>query len=570
MPDSARPGVHTTRYDRVMRLLALALMALPAAPQAADTLYINGSIVTMDARGSVTQAMAVQGGRVVRAGTNQEVRKLAAPSARVVDLAGRTVIPGLYAAHDHFPSAGITALYQVDLNSPPIGTVEKMDDLVALLRQRAEKSAPGEWIVGRGYDDTLLREKRHPTRSDLDRASTTHPIVIIHTSGHLSSGNSLALEKCGVTRATANPSGGVIRKDSKTGEPTGVVEESGILRRLLPAHSLPDRLKAIEWCDREYVAKGVTTTVIAGNSRQGVEDLAEAIRKRLVHLRIVSMMGPDARPSVKGDAVAGIPRERLHIAGVKLWQDGSLQGYTGYLGAPYHIQPEGKQDYRGYPSRSREALLATVRKLHAAGHQLAIHANGDAAIDDVLSVYEQVQKETPRPDARHRIEHCQTPREDQLDTILRLGVTPSFFNGHVFYWGDRHRDIFLGPARGARISPLAGALRRGIRFTFHNDTPVTPVDPLRLVWTAVARQTRDGRTLGEAERIGVKEALRAVTLDAAWQNFEEADKGSLEPGKLADFVVLDRDPLKIAPAQLRDVQVLETVVGGETAYRLQR
>jgi len=211
-----------------------------------------------------------------------------------------------------------------------------------------------------------------------------------------------------------------------------------------------------------------------------------------------------------------------------------------------------------------------VINLHRAGYQIAIHGNGDAAIDDILHAFEQAQRQYPRADARHRIEHCQVVREDQLDRIAELGITPSFFVGHVYYWGDRHRDIFLGPERAARISPLASAIRRGIRFTIHNDTPVTPVDPLHLVWCAVNRLTRSNQVLGAEQRISALEALRAVTIDAAWQNFEERRKGSIETGKLADFVILAENPLSIAPERIREIQVLETIVGGETVYRSAR
>jgi hypothetical protein len=275
---------------------------------------------------------------------------------------------------------------------------------------------------------------------------------------------------------------------------------------------------------------------------------------------------PPASMAAINDWFGDTPRERIKPGAVKLFQDGSIQGYTGYLSAPYYQQPEGKTGYCGYARHSRQELAEMVKQFHRAGYQIGIHANGDAAIDDVLYAYQEAQREFPRPDARHRIEHCQTPREDQLDRMKELGVTPSFFVGHVYYWGDRHRDIFLGPERGARISPLASALRRGIRFTLHDDTPVTPVNPLMSVWAAVNRNTRDGKLLGPEQRISVMQALRAVTSDAAWQNFQEREAGSIEIGKRADFVVLDRNPLTIPPADIRDIRVLETIVGGEPVF----
>ena len=207
-----------------------------------------------------------------------------------------------------------------------------------------------------------------------------------------------------------------------------------------------------------------------------------------------------------------------------------------------------------------------VKELHREGYQIAIHANGDAAIDDVIHAFREAQQEYPRSDARHRIEHCQMVRTDQLDSIAELGLSPSFFVGHVFYWGDRHRDIFMGPDRAAGISALRSATDRGIRFTVHDDTPVTPVNPLQLVWVSVNRLTKTGQVLGPEERVTPLQALRAVTIDAAWQNFEEDIKGSIEPGKLADLVIVTDNPLTIDPEAIVEIEVLQTIVGGISVY----
>src|SRR6185369_13072444 len=293
--------------------------------------------------------------------------------------------------------------------------------------------------------------------------------------------------------------------------------------------------------------KGVTTTVIAGGAGNVVPDLIEAHQKGWLHLRALAMLtgGTGEPPSLGQSATLSPIPEQVRVSGVKMLQDGSLQGLTGYLSTPYFKQPEGKADYTGYALRSRDALVERVRRYHRAGYQIAIHGNGDAAIGDILFAFHEAQRDFPRPDARHRIEHCQTARPDQLDLMKELGVTPSFFVAHVFYWGDRHRDIFLGEERAARISPLASARDRQVRFTIHNDTPVTPVDPLHLVWCAVNRLTKAGTVLGPDERIGVYDALRAVTCDSAWQNFEEKTKGTIEPGKFADFVLLAENPLAV-------------------------
>ncbi len=429
-----------------------------------------------------------------------------------------------------------------------MGAIETMDDLVESLRVRAVELPDGAWVSGRGYDDTLLAERRHPTRIDLDRVSTRHPIYIGHTSGHLGVANSLALELAGITRETPDPSGGVIRRDPETGEPNGVFEESGgLVSRLVPPPTAQQIMEGYRVAVEDYIEDGVTTAVIAGGGRRALEGLQRARAAGILSLRVITMMsrGSPGQPSAaeSGGIVSGFGDSYLKLGAIKIVQDGSNQGYTGYFTEPYHTPFNGDAEYRGYPRRSREDLTTMVRELHEDGYQIAIHANGDAAIDDVIHAFREAQRAFPREDARHRIEHCQMVRADQLDAIAELGLSPSFFVGHVYYWGDRHRDIFMGPERAAGISALHSAIARGIRFTVHDDTPVAPVDPLQLVWVSVNRKTRSNQVLGPAERISPYQALRAITIDAAWQNFEEEYKGSIAPGKLADFVILDAKPL---------------------------
>lgn len=559
------------------QLLALACVGVLAAGctsgpagLSADTVYLNGIVVTMNGD-QTAEAVAVRGEEIVAVGTSDEVQALAGADTRVVDLDGKTMLPGFYAAHDHFPGSGRVAVSSVDLNSPPIGTIETMDELVAALSERAAGTPAGEWIQGRGYDDTLLAELRHPTRSDLDRVSTEHPIYISHTSGHLGVANSLALELAGITRSTPDPPGGVIQRDPETGEPNGVFEESGgMVSRLIPPPTNEQQLEAFRWAVQDYVDNGVTTAVLAGGGRGSLINLRQAKDEGILAFRIITMMSRGNPEEISAAESGGLGSHfgdtRLKVGAIKIVQDGSNQGYTGYFTEPYHTPFKGDAEYRGYPRRSREDLTSMVKQLHRSGYQIAIHANGDAAIDDVIHAYREAQRDYPRPDARHRIEHCQMVRKDQLDAIAELGVTPSFFVGHVFYWGDRHRDIFMGPERAAGISALRSAIDRGIRFTVHDDTPVTPVNPLQLVWVSVNRLTKSEQVLGPDERVTPIEALRAVTIDAAWQNFEEEIKGSIEAGKLADLVILSDNPVTVDPETIRDIQVLETIVGGQTVF----
>jgi predicted amidohydrolase YtcJ len=555
----------------LMALVAIAVVAgvWMLLQRPGRTLYLGGPILTMDAANRVVEALAVDGERIAAVGNEPELRDWAERTgARIVDLEGRALLPGFIDAHGHFPGAGLLAVH-VDLNSPPIGPVERIDDLVALLEARAAETSSGDWIVGMGYDDTLLEERRHPTRRDLDRASQEHAIAVLHISGHLAVTNSRGLERLEIDRDTPDPEGGLIRRDPESGEPDGVLEETamqGVQEQLLPG--LLGGLRMVRSAGELYVSQGVTTAQSGVTPSGLMRSLTWLSRLGAIPVRLV--LWPDATTAeamLDGSfSYDSFDPLRVRSGAVKLFGDGSIQGYTGYLSEPYHVPPGADPDYRGYPRLPRDELIEQVVRFHSAGLQVAVHGNGDASIDDILEAFETAQRAHPRDDARHVVIHAQMTRDDQLDRMAELGVIPSFFSLHSFYWGDRHRKLFMGPERAARMSPARSALERGVPFTIHCDTPVVPMEPLRLVWAAVNRRTRSGFTVGEAEPIDIMQALRAVTIDAAWQHFEEADKGSLEPGKLADLVILDRSPLD-DPEGVDRIRVLETVIGGRSVYR---
>jgi predicted amidohydrolase YtcJ len=479
------------------------------------------------------------------------------------------VVPGFIDAHGHFPGAGLYAV-NADLNSPPIGDVRTFDDLLERVRAKAEEIPAGEWVMGWGYDDTLLAEMRHPTRADLDRATTDHPVVCFHVSGHLVAVNTRALELLGIDRDTPDPEGGVIRRDPETGEPDGVLEENAMhgVADLLGEPSLSDSWRILREGDRRYRAAGATTAQNGYAAAIHLTGLSWLGRLGVIDTRMVLWPGDEVAEQLRDGTLELNVSEGPHarLGAVKIIADGSIQGYTGYLTQPYFVPPGDDPAYRGYPRVARDELIEKVSRYHEAGWQVAVHGNGDASIDDILDAFEEAQRRAPREDTRHVIIHAQMAREDQLDRMQALGVIPSFFVLHTYYWGDRHRDIFMGPERAARMSPARSAADRGIRFTLHCDTPVVPMEPLRLIWSAVNRRSSSGESIGPAQRITPQEALRAVTIDAAWQHFEEGDKGSLEPGKLADLAILSRSPLD-DPETIDEIQVLETVIGGETVYR---
>jgi predicted amidohydrolase YtcJ len=530
--------------------------------------YVGGAVLTMDAQDRVAGGIAIEGERIAQVGGEAEIRAWAArEGARVVELAGRAALPGFVDAHSHFPGAGIDVV-AADLNAPPIGKITRIDEIVAALRAKSESKSAGEWVFGIGYDDSLLAERRHPTRADLDAVSTRHPVGILHVSGHLAAVNSLGLERLGYGADTLDPEGGRIRRDA-SGAPDGVLEENAAegVTRLLATPAPLDVLRILRRATSLYLAAGVTTAQNGFATGAQLRGLAWAGRLRLLPLRLVLWPGEaDGDALVDGSFTPPRDDPWVRVGAVKLVADGSLQGYTGYLTQPYFVPPGDDPGERGYPRIPREKLIAWVERLHRAGLQIAIHGNGDASIDDILDALEHAQSVAPRADARHVIVHAQTAREDQLDRMAALGAIPSFFVLHTWYWGDRHRERFLGPERAARISPLASAARRGIPFTLHADTPVVPMEPLRIVWSAVNRITTSGATLGPDQRIDVLRALRGVTIDAARQHFQEGDRGSLEAGKLADLVLLDRSPLE-DPARIDRLRVVETIVGGRSAHR---
>jgi predicted amidohydrolase YtcJ len=548
--------------------LACALLAGGCGAPAGKTVYRGGSVLTLDAENRVVEALGVEGDRIGAVGSAAEVAAWAGADARVVELDGRALLPGFIDAHGHYPGAGVYA-HATDLNSPPIGSVRGIDDLVNRLREQAERRKAGEWVVGMSYDDTLLAEARHPTREDLDHVSTELPVGIVHVSGHLASVNGRGLEALGIDAATPDPPGGRIRRDAH-GAPTGVLEETAmepVMRHVL-APGLRTSLAIVEEANRRALAAGVTTAQV-GYATEELLSLVWLSRLGRIPLRLVIWPGAELMDAVLAGEASLPSTDPLWVrfGAVKLISDGSIQGYTAYLREPYFVPLGDDPQARGYPRYAKEELTLRVGAYRAAGLQLAIHANGDAAIDDVLDALEAAQRGDPELDARPILVHAQMTRPEQLDRMKALGAIPSFFVLHTYYWGDRHRERFLGPERAARISPTRTAQEKGVRFTLHCDTPVVPLEPLRLVWAAVNRRTTSGQELGPEQRIDVVRALRAVTVDAAFQHFEEDLKGSLEPGKLADLVILGRSPLAEDPADLASIPVLETIVGGETVWR---
>jgi predicted amidohydrolase YtcJ len=398
-------------------------------------------------------------------------------------------------------------------------------------------------------------------------------VVAVPVSGQMLVVNSVALERAGITADTPDPVGGVIGRRENSQEPNGLLEETARMGVMMQMQDLgvADFYRMTKAAVREYAQVGVTTAQSGGTTPEMAQGLALFSKLGVVPQRLVLF----AFDSEFGDALVNgefdrskYEAPRTAMPAVKLVADGSIQGYTGYLSHPYHTPFHGDADYRGYPAIPREDLIERVGQLHQAGYQLAIHGNGDESIEDILDAFELAQQAHPVEDPRMILIHSQMAREDQVARMKDLGVTPSFFSAHTYYWGDRHRDIFMGPERAAAMSPARWAQQYGLRFSSHMDTPVTPMLPLQAVWSQVHRLSSGGDVIGPEQRVDVLSALRAVTIDAAWQVFQEDNRGSLEPGKYADLVVLSANPLD-NPMEMRELKVERTVIGGATIYRRQ-
>jgi len=599
-----------TRNIALGMLAATALLTesnTVAADDFADAIYFGGPIVTMIRDDDRVEALAVRDGIVIASGEKATVLSLRGPTTKMLDLQGRALMPGFIDAHSHVVQQALK-FSVVNLDPYPIGDVKTIADIQRKLRARIEetKPEPGKWVFGWGYDDTALEEMRHPTRKDLDAVSTEHPILLMHISSHLMSANSKALELAGISAETPDPEGGKIQRTRGGNEPNGVLEEKamGFMLGALPSPTPERSLEMLEYGLRKYAEAGITTAQEGGAVPGMLKLLERGDEAGVLPIDVVSypvFATLDDATFARVAAGWSTPA-RYRMGGIKLVLDGSIQGYTAYLSKPYHVQPGAgteveadscgsdvgmkmvlggdamdavyeaheapvlEDDYRGYPNMTLEEVVKWVRAADEAGIPFLAHTNGDAATDTLIEAVKQVRKDRPRPELRSVIIHAQTMREDQLNFAANQGLVPSFFPIHVQFWGDRHRDIFLGPERAARIDPARSALDRGMKITLHHDAPVAGIDILNVVSAAVNRRTTSGKLLGPKEAITPYEAFRAVTKDAAWQYFEEHRKGTLEAGKLADMVILSEDPLAIDPMKIDQIEVLQTIKEGKTIY----
>ena len=538
--------------------------------QQADLIFAGENIITMDS--SDAAAVAVRGDRIIASGSRAEIFEFRGDDTRVIELGDQALLPGFIDAHGHFSAVSRYAAL-LDLSSPPVGGVTNIEDILRALRLRieAEQIPTGDLVYGFGYDDSLLAEGRHPNRDDLDRASTNHPIVVRHVSGHLLAANTMALEQAGLSSSTQNPEGGIIRRREGSNEPDGVMEETAMGAFPGSADNItPDKLSQLRRDAIDiYAGYGITTIQDANISTAYANLLRAEAKAEPYAVDIVAFIMANPLSDEELQAVSHDENymDGFRVGGVKFTLDGSPQGRTAWMSQPYTQGPPGQSaDYVAYPSYSPEAYKARMPDLLARGVPVLAHANGDAAIQLMIDGIAEAVSGNMLPDHRTVAIHAQLTRPDQLVQFKELGIVPSYYSAHPYFWGDWHRLSF-GEERASFISPVKATVELGIPHTVHNDSPVVPPNIMRLISITVNRLTRSGHVLGPDQRASVMEALYAVTQGAAYQYFEEDEKGSITVGKRADFVILDQNPITVDPLDLEDIAIVETFARGLSVYR---
>lgn len=543
---------------------AILFLLFPGLVAAADLIFVNGNVLTVDGSKPYAQAFAITNGKFEAVGTNAEIRRLATPSTKIVDLGGKTVTPGFNDAHVHpAPRYPEDSLYFIPWLGPD--KAPNIDALVEILKKKAAITPKGQLVFGGGYDDVKLG--RHPNRADLDRVSTEHPILVMHASGHISATNSYALKLSGIDQRTEDPLGGALDRDA-SGMPNGVVRESARsllkVRRPSPGDNsdVPwdQQVKAYLRGFEEYSARGITSANVAGASPENMR-LYQAVRAAGNPVRVGVMFSQSHfKAAADLGLKTGFGDDMLRLTSIKTFQGNSMSGRTCWLSEAYSDRP----GYFGIPpSRSQQQFDADVAAMHDAGWQIATHSNGDREIDMVITAIERAQAKNPRPDARHRIEHASVMTQALLERAKRANIILVF---HSYMWEHGNKLVSYGPKRLAMVHPYRTALDMGVLVAAHSDSQVSAADPLLRIQDMVTRQTSDGREIGPNQRVTVEEALRVWTLDGAHTTFEENVKGSITAGKLADFVILRADPRKVPVLKIKDVVIDATYLAGRAVF----
>jgi predicted amidohydrolase YtcJ len=558
---------------RLATITLAAAIALPAAAQdVADTIYFGGPILTMNDDAPRAGAVAVKDGTILAVGDLSDLQAFQGEGTETIDLGRRTMLPGFVDAHGHAMMIGLQAL-SANMLPAPDGEVNDIASLQRVLGAFAEafpdRVAAGNLLLGFGYDDSQLAELRHPTREDLDAVSAEIPVVIIHQSGHIGVLNSKALEIVGFDAQTAERPGGVIRREAD-GAPNGVLEETPFFEALIGLLGALDEnaMRVMFRAGTELLASYGYTTGQDGRSSAGQAQLMQAVAtEEGLDIDVVSypdvLMDRDfILANARRDYVDG-----FRVAGAKLTIDGSPQGFTAFRDRPYYNPPPNfRGDYVGYTAATNDQVFDAIDWAFANDIQILTHSNGEGASDILIAAIRQATEVHGPADRRPVLIHGQFQREDQVQSFVDLGVFPSLFPMHTFYWGDWHRDRTVGPVLAENISPTQWYLTRGSMFSSHHDAPVAFPDSMRILDATVTRRSRSNDIIGPDQRVDVMTALKAMTIWPAFQHFEEDRKGSIEAGKLADFVILSDDPTAIDPETLDTLTVMQTIKRDEVIY----
>jgi hypothetical protein len=546
----------------------------PESVVSADTIYAGGDIVTVnDAKPSV-EAIAVRDGKIVAVGARAEIEKAHKGKATtVVDLAGKTLLPSFIDPHSHYFSS-LTVANQVNVYAPPAGPAKDIATIVSELKKfRDERNIPkSELIQAYGYDENAMTNGVGLTRDDLDVDFPDNPVMVNHVSMHGAVFNSAAMEKYGISAATKTPPGGVILRRPGSQEPLGLVMESAYMP-IAASLPPPNAQQEIEWTragQMLYAAAGITTAHEGATVKPSLEAMQRAAAAGANIIDVIAFPFIYDFDKILADNPVetwGKYNNRLKLGGGKITIDGSPQGKTAFFTTPCLTGgPGGQENWKGEPGFTQDQVNAFAKKLYDLGIPLNMHANGDAAIDMALRAHEYAAAGNLDKDRRTTIIHSQFVRADQLDKYAAYKLIPSFYTEHAYYFGDTH-VLNRGKEQAYFLSPMRAAIDKGIRPTNHTDFVVAPLDQMFVMWTAVNRISRGGEVIGADQRITALEALKAITINAAYQYREEMSKGTLEIGKLADFVILDKNPLTVDPMAIKDIKVVETIKEGKTIYK---
>ncbi len=523
-----------------------------------ELLLYNANIITIDRSRPRAAAVAIARGRFLAVGSDEAVQKLATSTTVKLDLGGKTIVPGFIDAHTHPAEAGLLHLRQVDCDLRSIGEIQRA------IRERAAKTAPGEWVLGFKYDDTKTSDGRALTRQDLDAAAPEHPVLISHRGGHTAYVNARAYERAGVREEIADPPGGRFDRDPATQKLNGRISERAteVFEKAMPDEtSRADRRAGVKLITEMMSRAGITSAHDAWGVHEHLRAYQDAREADELRVRIYCLIHHSELDRMLDAGLrTGFGDEWVRVGGVKLMADGSISERTARVSQAY----AGRPDDFGIARMSEEELYAIARRAHLADWQIGTHANGDVAIDTVLRVYERLQREHPRRDPRFRLEHCTIVNDDLVRRIKALGAIPTPFAAYVYYHGEKFREY--GEARLEQMFALRSFLDAGIPAAPGSDYPPGPFEPMMALQSAVTRTDRSGHVWGAQQRITVEESLRAQTLHGAYASFEEREKGSIERGKLADLVVLGRDPLREDPSKLISIPIEKTMVGGRWVY----